>query len=230
MGRTALGLAWAWGRVVEVSAGRWKRSALALAMAAASSGCVERLIGDELADGGGGHGGGDTYDETDTNISDTHQVSTGQTTIDPDSTTDPDAECQVPEDCGDDQTCYQGVCVGTGSVRVSLSWNVVTDLDLHVLTPSGEWISYQNPLTNYGQLDVDDCVAGNCINQDGTHVENVFLDANAPRGTYGVMVVNFDGREGADYAVEVAGDVSAQYTGFLQSTEFFEGPVHEFTW
>jgi hypothetical protein len=180
---------------------------VALGMAVTSTGCVERVIRDfdEVADGEGGLV--ETETETDTDIGDTAQLSTDG-----------------------DQTCYQGVCVGTGLVRVSLSWNVVTDLDLHVRVPNGEWISYEMPSTAYGKLDVDDCVSGACINPDGTHVENVFLDANAPRGTYGVKIVNFDGRQGADYAIEVAGDTAASFVGYLPATMFLEGPVHEFSW
>lgn len=205
---------------------RWWWRAAALGGALATTGCVERVIRefDEVADGEGGRV------DTDTDPGDTDQFPGETTMVDPGTTTDPNAECSIPQDCGDGETCYQGVCVGTGSVRVSLSWNVVTDLDLHVLAPNGEWISYQNPLTTYGQLDVDDCVAGTCVNQDGTHVENIFLDANAPRGTYGVRVVNFDGRAGADYTIEVAGDVAASFVGYLPGSEFNEGPIHEFAW
>jgi hypothetical protein len=185
-------------------------------MTLVSTGCVDRLIRDfgEVADGGR-----DEFDiDTDTDPGETEQLP------------DPDAECSIPQDCGMNQTCYEGVCVGTGSVRVSLSWNVVTDLDLHLRVPTGEWLSYEMPLTSYGELDVDDCVAGMCVNQDGTHVENIFLDGSAPRGTYGVMIVNFDGRRAADYGIEVAGDVTASFVGHLPSSEFYEGSVHEFTW
>src|SRR5262245_9829557 len=95
----------------------------------ASSGCVDRVIheGEVVADGEGGLVETDT--DTDTDPSDSSQIST--TTED-----DPDVECHEPEDCGDGQTCYQGVCVGTGNVRISLSWTVVTDLDLHVYVPN----------------------------------------------------------------------------------------------
>jgi len=193
---------------------------VALGVLVASTGCVDRAIHDfdVIADGEGGLIETDT--ETDTDIGDTEHV----TPMD----VDPGAECTVPEDCDEDQTCYEGVCVGTGSVRVSLSWNVVTDLDLHVRVPNGDWISYQVPITSYGQLDVDDCVSGACINPTGTHVENVFLDSNAPGGTYGIMIVNFDGRAPADYSIEVAGDAAALFAGHLPATQFFEGPVHEF--
>lgn len=214
-----------------MTAGRGWRRARALggilAVVVASTGCVERVIHDYdvIADGEGGRVDTDTDSETDT-FGDSAYVSTSSTT----EPVDPGAECTIPEDCGDGQTCYQGVCVGTGNVRVSLAWNVVTDLDLHVRVPNGDWISYQLPITSYGELDVDDCVAGACINQDGTHVENVFLDGNAPRGTYGVMIVNFDGRSGADYSVEVAGEASASFVGYLDAAMSVEGPVHEFTW
>jgi hypothetical protein len=192
-------------------------------MVVVSTGCVERLIRDfdEVADGEGGQV--DTDTDTD-GLGETDQLPTEG--VDP----DPDAECAGPEDCGMDQTCYQGVCVGTGSVRVSLSWNVVTDLDLHVRVPNGEWINYATPLTGYGQLDVDDCVSTECVNPDGIHVENVFLDATAPRGAYGIMIVNFDGRLETDYGIEVAGDVMASFTGTLPAMTAYSGPVHEFSW
>jgi hypothetical protein len=191
---------------------------------ATGTGCVERLIHDGL--GGADGGEVDLETETSVGISDTQQVSTDDTTAG----IDPDAECVAPSECADDQTCFEGVCVGTGSVRVSLSWSVVTDLDLHVQTPTGEWMSYQNPITAYGELDVDDCVAGTCVNPDGVHVENVFLNENAPRGTYSVLIVNFDGRAEAGYTVEVAGEAFASFEGVLPGYEYSEGELHQFVW
>lgn len=204
-------------------AGRWQRGALALGTMVASTGCVERLIHDHevVAEGGGSVGQVDTDTDTDT-YGETNQL--------PTEGVDPNVECVIPDDCGMGQTCYQGVCVGTGSVRVSLSWTAVTDLDLHVRVPNGDWISYETPLTDYGQLDVDDCISGSCVNQNGTHVENVFLNANAPRGNYGVMIMNFDGRQAADYGIEVAGDVAASFVGNLPATMAAQGMVHEFDW
>lgn len=195
---------------------------MALGMVAQSAGCVERVIYDlgEAAEGGGGGHDTDTDDPSDSEERPTEG--------DPDP--DPDAECSIPQDCGMGQTCFEGVCVGTGTVRISLSWNVVTDLDLHVRVPNGDSIGYESPVTSYGQLDVDDCVAGSCVNQDGTHVENIFLESTAPRGTYQIYVVNFDGRRAADYHIEVAGDVSASFTGHLPASMFLEGPIHELTW
>jgi hypothetical protein len=190
-------------------------------LVAASTGCVERVIRDfdEFAEGGVEGG----------SLGDTDTDTFGETDQDP-TAVEPGVECTIPQDCGEDQTCYQGVCVGTGTVRISLAWNVVTDLDLHVRVPNGEWISYQMAITPYGQLDVDDCVSGECLDQNGTHVENVFLDGNAPRGTYGIMIANFDGRHGADYTIEVAGEATGLFAGYLPPEMFYEGEVHEFTW
>ncbi|MCX4239266.1 hypothetical protein OEB96_01475 [Paraliomyxa miuraensis] len=197
----------------------WLR-AVAWLWAMGTTGCVDRVIHDYdgVADGEGGNL--DTDTETD-GLGETEQGST---------TSDPQAECMIPQDCAAGQTCFEGVCVGMGTVRISLSWNVVTDLDLHVALPNGQEISYANSVTPYGQLDVDDCVGGMCANQGGTHVENIFLDGSAPRGTYGIQVVNFDGRRSADYTIEVAGEITAQFFGNLPSSMFSEGPVHEVLW
>jgi len=106
----------------------------------------------------------------------------------------------------------------------------VTDLDLHVFVPNGDWMSFDNPLTDYGELDVDDCVGGSCVNQNGTHVENIFLEANAPRGTYGIRVVNFDGRRTANYMIEVAGEVNATFTGTVVNEDYAESELHQISW
>ncbi len=182
-----------------------------LSLSLATSGCVERLIRDfgSAADGGSSTTEGQMLGETEV---------------------EPGTECDQPSDCGSNQTCFEGVCVGAGTLRVSLSWNVVTDLDLHLFVPNGDWMSFENPITSYGELDVDDCVAGACFNAQGPHVENIFLDQTAPRGTYGIQVINFDGRATADYTIEVAGAVNQGFSGTLPGSEFSEGATHEIVW
>ena len=79
--------------------------------------------------------------------------------------------------------------VGTGDVQVSLSWDTETDVDLHVVDPTGEEIYYGNTNgASGGQLDLDSN-AGCGI--DGINNENVtWPTGNAPSGTY-VVRVNF---------------------------------------
>ncbi len=194
--------------------------------AMASTGCVDRLIRDfdDVAGGGASMGGSATESD---GIGDTEQVdpSTSDTTAG----LDPELECSLPEHCDAGQTCFEGVCVGTGTLRISLSWNVVTDLDLHLFVPNGDVINFQNDVESYGELDVDDCIQGDCRNE-GTHVENIFLESSAPRGTYGIQVINYDGRATASYTVEVAGAVDAAFSGTIAATPFAEGAVHSITW
>lgn len=179
-----------------------------------ASGCVDRLI----RDFGEGADGGSTQGETDSDgLGETENVPPG-------------TECTQPSDCGADQTCFEGVCVGAGTLRISLSWSVVTDLDLHLFVPNGDWISFENKITSYGELDVDDCVSGACQSQDGVHVENIFLNSSAPRGTYGIQVINFDGRSAADYSLQVAGAVNDTLAGSLPQREFSASQVYEITW
>jgi len=49
----------------------------------------------------------------------------------------------------------------------------------------------------------------------GMHVENVVFEGTAPSGTYSVWVVNHDARDGGDFDIQVAGDVSKSFSGTL---------------
>jgi hypothetical protein len=74
-------------------------------------------------------------------------------------------------------------------VRVSLIWDNRNDLDLHVIAPTGEEISFRNKVGACGGvLDVDRNVGGETL----TPVENVrWAKGAAPDGTYRVYVQNF---------------------------------------
>ena len=78
----------------------------------------------------------------------------------------------------------------TGQVQVSLIWDNKNDLDLSVVCPSGERISFDNKLSSCGgQLDVD-------MNESPTSeqpVENIYwaVDA-APKGEYKVLIEHFE--------------------------------------
>jgi hypothetical protein len=90
-------------------------------------------------------------------------------------------------------------------VRVSLMWNTVDDVDLHVTAPSGETIFHGNRRSRCGgRLDVDRNVASTTREP----VENVrWEQGKAPAGTYGVTVRNHAFRSSArrpiDFTVEI---------------------------
>jgi len=79
--------------------------------------------------------------------------------------------------------------VGTGDVQVNVSWDVDSDVDLHVVEGGTNteiyWLN-KGPTTNGGTLDLDSN-AGCRI--DGKRSENVtWPSGRAPRGTYTVRV------------------------------------------
>ncbi|MBL8818502.1 MAG: hypothetical protein JNL58_20915 [Planctomyces sp.] len=73
-----------------------------------------------------------------------------------------------------------------GEVQFSLAWHSFNDLDLHVIVPSGEHISYQHPRSACnGELDVD----MNVQPVSESPVENVrWLAKQAPMGRYTIIV------------------------------------------
>lgn len=116
--------------------------------------------------------------------------------------------------CRAETTCFEGTCVGTGDLRVSLSWTVISDFDLHVRTPSGVEIFYGNKMDGGGELDVDDCVGDSCRSL-GTHVENIVFSDNPESGTYEVWVVNFNGSRQGSFTVQISGAVRQTIQGTL---------------
>lgn len=85
---------------------------------------------------------------------------------------------------------------GTGDVHVALMWHDTNDVDLHVITPSGEEIYYSHKKSRCGgELDVD-MNAGSRLSREP--VENVFWPVDgAPHGTYRVKIHMYKQREGA---------------------------------
>ena len=83
----------------------------------------------------------------------------------------------------------------TGEVQVSLIWFNKNDLDLSVVCPSGERISFDNKISNCGgRLDID-------MNESGKSdepVENVFWEKDAPKGRYRVFVEHFEKHDSTD--------------------------------
>jgi len=77
----------------------------------------------------------------------------------------------------------------SGDVAISLAWNTVDDLDLHVIPPSREEIFYSHKKSRCGgELDVDMNVRG----ESEKPVENIYWPTGgAPVGTYKVLVQNY---------------------------------------
>ena len=140
-------------------------------------------------------------------------------------------ECAEENHCTEGATCFEQTCVGDGLLRVSLAWERRTDIDLHVMTPSGHEIYWEDPEHSTGELDVDDCVIV-CRKWDGPHVENVFFTQAAEKGTYEVWVENFNGRRSSDWWIEVSGpdDTGEMWSGSLPQQIGVTSDVFEFTY
>jgi len=115
----------------------------------------------------------------------------------------------------------------TGEVQFSLAWHTLNDVDLHVIAPSGEHISYSHRTSICkGNLDVD-MNATMTIDTDKTFseepVENIrWLERTAPSGRFTVIVNQYEWRSGrtkdafqllvklGDVTQLVEGDVNAR--------------------
>lgn len=83
------------------------------------------------------------------------------------------------------------VTVGTGDVQVSISWDAATDVDLHVVEPSGEEVYYGHPQSaTGGELDLDSNAGCQIDNKDNENI--TWPTGQAPHGTYIVRVDYYD--------------------------------------
>tara|TARA_B100002052_G_scaffold47746_1_gene40694 strand:- start:2181 stop:2954 length:774 start_codon:yes stop_codon:yes gene_type:complete len=106
----------------------------------------------------------------------------------------------------------------TGEVQVSLIWFNKNDLDLSVVCPSGERISFDNKISNCGgRLDVDMNESGNSEEP----VENVFWEKDAPKGRFRVFVEHFekhDSKDVTEFSILVSVDGSPrEFKGQISS-------------
>jgi hypothetical protein len=119
----------------------------------------------------------------------------------------------------------EAVDVGNGQIQVSVSWDVDSDLDLHVVDPSDDEVYYNNKSSaSGGQLDLDS--NANC-EIDGIRNENVTWLQDAPAGTYTVRLDLFDECDvmPTNYVVtiQVAGQPTQIHTGTLPGEGDFGG-------
>jgi len=132
--------------------------------------------------------------------------------------------CTETFECVPNSICFSEFCVGQGSLRTSLSFFDDTDLDLHLLTPSGTEIYFASSGEG-GFLDVDQCVSS-C--GEGPHVENIVFDSAPASGRYEIWVENYDGRATATFDIEISGDdVATNFAGSV-GAEFGEESEHFF--
>jgi hypothetical protein len=113
---------------------------------------------------------------------------------------------------------------GTGDVKVTLSFDRVHDLDLHVIEPNGEEVFFENSSSaTGGELDLD---SGEHCAPSAANSENIFWPpSGAPTGEYRVSVVNYEHCTPGiiEFSVRIAHDNSIDtYNG-----SFADGSVGE---
>ena len=112
-------------------------------------------------------------------------------------------QCYAHNECMPGTVCFGNtLCIGVGALRMSLTWDDETDVDLHVVAPNGVEIFFGNTMGAGGLLDVDDCIGGNCFDPFGEHIENIVFD-EPQVGTYTVFANNFSCLYPVDYTIEV---------------------------
>jgi hypothetical protein len=122
-------------------------------------------------------------------------------------------------------TSTRSIAGSTGNVQVNVSWNTATDVDLHVVDPTGQEIYYGNTQSNNGgSLDVDSN-AGCSI--DNRNSENIRWGSSAPNGQYIVRVdywsaCNVSGTTTYTVVVNNGGQRS-QFTGTFSASDADSG-------
>lgn len=111
--------------------------------------------------------------------------------------------------------------LGTGQFSATLSWDTVTDIDLHVIEPSGFHIYYREPHRRgpTALLDADNTIAYG--------PENIFTDRPAADGTYEVFVVPYAGeptRWPTTARVTIRTNVGTRDERYQVFTRTFTGP------
>ena len=111
--------------------------------------------------------------------------------------------------------------VGTGDVQVSVAWDALSDVDLHVVDPNGDEVYYGNDeVPSGGVLDLDSNAACS-IDNPVVNQENItWPTGQAPRGTYTVRLDYFDDcdvtRTNYTVTVRVTGQAPQTFSGFFE--------------
>lgn len=130
--------------------------------------------------------------------------------------------------------------VGTGDIQISVAWDDTSDVDLHVIDPSGEEISFSHRTSaSGGKLDLDGNAAcsRNNVGNTATFVSNenvVWPSGMAPTGDYRVILDYWSacGNPSTDYVVTVqrTGANPQIFTGTFVGTAAPSDTVTTFTY
>jgi hypothetical protein len=82
----------------------------------------------------------------------------------------------------------------TGKIQVSLKWDNRNDLDIHLIEPSGNRISYRNKISRAGGILDVDMNAGE--DESNKPIENIYYGLNAPAGHYRIVVDFYNKKTG----------------------------------
>jgi uncharacterized protein (TIGR03382 family) len=134
--------------------------------------------------------------------------------------------CSASSDCADGMACVGDVCVEDGNLAIVAVWEVGTDIDLHVVTPSGAEISPDIGDTRRadgGRIVRDSCYSGDCT-EPGLYYEQIAWDtcSEPPMGRYRVWVENFNGNASATVNLRVLrpdGSVESLGAVYVSATE-----------
>ncbi|MEZ4407922.1 MAG: hypothetical protein R3A52_15820 [Polyangiales bacterium] len=114
--------------------------------------------------------------------------------------------------CGAGRACAAGVCVGTGALRFTLTWDRAGDMDLRVMPPCGTEVYYGRTAICGGVLDRDDIT--------GTGPENIFWSTSPARGSYRVCPTPYNISGATNWTLRIfhGSTQVAVYTGTSSSS------------
>lgn len=139
--------------------------------------------------------------------------------------------CQSTRQCTGGMACEAGLCVESGELRISMSWEQNTDVDLHVRNPDGEEIWYRNrEAQDGGQFQKDGCIASRCDETTGPRIEAVIWRDEPKEGTYEFWGINYDAVTSANVRFEVhyRGRVE-RFSASLPQTAGAQSPIFAYT-
>ncbi|MDY6937441.1 MAG: hypothetical protein SWY16_07225 [Cyanobacteriota bacterium] len=118
--------------------------------------------------------------------------------------------------------------LGTGDLQATLTWDSTDDLDLTILDPNEQLVSFETPLVDSGgKLDVD--ANALCESTTTTPVENIFWPSSAaPTGSYAIAVSLYSRCPNAEAQTATKDPIPFTLTLTVQgTTETFTGTVDE---